>query len=345
MSQAHVKPARFVRCDPEMATSQLFVPLSKARQRPPLQFTIESKSGRKRLRFSAREALGIPEQTLFLVLLELAQEHYGTRPAELTVINPTRAQGLSAYLWQTLHDGHPVNSGESIYVQTTWYEVGHRCGSLGGRARHLRREQLQRLSEVVVWEEDDEAQNAFRQSRLVSVWLGDDRVLHLAVNVRLARAIMGGQYVPVSLRERLELATDTAQALHASLSARIRFGHSWRFGVDTLVHQLYPGSDAAPGGTLRRRRKLVRDALEQVGGLLGWSVEWAANQVALVTRKPFKVDGVTRRERPRMQPAVLHAFQTQPNPRDCADVFDATCFLEGVTDSPPSWTIGHNHGD
>lgn len=346
MSKAPSKPARLVCCDPATALSQLFVPLAKSGGRPPLNLVYVAKSGGAKLRFSAREALGMPEQTLLLVLLELAQEQYRSRPHELAVISPSTAHGIGAYLWRTLHEGHLETSGESLHIETSWHELAGRCGSRGGRSRQLRKEQLQRLSEVAIWEEGGDALHSFRQSRLVSVWSGDDQRLHLAVNVRLARAVMGGQYAAVSLVERLELSTDTAQALHAFLSASIQPGHAWSFRVDTLMQRFYAGKREVPQGTRRRRRKLVRDALAMIGGLTDWEVTWTADDIASVSRKRAAVSRLPSRQGlPGIQPMGTDEAPALQEAGNVVDVFDATCFLTSVTDSPSVGAFSHDGMD
>ena len=68
------KPLRVVRLAPQFGLCTLFRPLAKSKSgRPTLDMTYQY--GRLSLRFSAKEALGVPEQTLLLVLLELAAEH------------------------------------------------------------------------------------------------------------------------------------------------------------------------------------------------------------------------------------------------------------------------------
>lgn len=343
MSHAVSKPPRFIRCDPATAACPLFRALPKVHERPPLDVAYRSKNGGPSLRFSAREALGMPEQTVLLVLLELAQERYLHRPSELTVITPW-SFGIGQHLWQALHEGHPGYSGETIYVRTSWHVLCGRCGSRGGRAQRLRKEQVRRLCEVTVWEEDVDALNSFRQSRLVSVWHGDDIGLHLAVNVRLARAVMGGHYVALSLRERLELNTDTAQALHAFLSAVIRLGRRWRFRPDTLMKRLWPKEDSAiPAGTVTSRRKAVRDALAQIGALDGWDVTWPKGDVASVSRRPAKVTGITKDgTSSQSQPRTPGVESPRDAAGDIAESFDVSRLLATVDDSPSPGTIDHD---
>jgi len=276
---------RIVRLDPATGLSALFRPLPKTKVRPTLDVEYRPKNGGLTLRFSAREALGMPEQTLLLTLLELAQEHY-ERNVQQTVVIDRYSAGISRDLWLAIHEGQFALDGETLHIRTSWHELAGRCGSHGGRSQKLREEQLRRLCEVVVWEQADDGLRSFRQSRLVSVVQGNDLRLHVSINCRLANAVMGKLYAQLSLAERQTLATDTALAVHAFLSTTLRPGGKMSIGVETLVQRLWsdlPGS--VPEGTRRARRKAVRDALEAVGTLDSWSVAWSRAGVATIRRK------------------------------------------------------------
>jgi hypothetical protein len=292
------------------------------------------------LRFSAREALGMPEQTLLLALLELAQEQYAQVARDAVVID-RRATGIGQDLWRAIHDGQAAADGETLHIRTSWYELAGRCGSRGGRSQELREAQLRRLCEVVVWEKTDDVLHSVRQSRLVTLWHGNDVRLHLAVNCRLAGAVMGGLYAQVSMRERQELATDTAQAVHAFLSTTLRAGRSLKVRVETLMQRLWDDSGVTPEGTLRARRKAVRDSLMAVGGLRGWHVEWPRPDMADITRR-----AVRSRQHPgtigNAGPVVAALDDgLKVNSQAIGETFDATQFMRPVADSPSPCTIGN----
>lgn len=331
-------PLRIVRYDPATGLSQLFRPLPKTKTRPTLDVVYRPAQGGMTLRFSAREALGMPEQTLLLVLLELAQEQYAQVARDVVVIDRC-ATGIGQDLWRAMHDGQAAVEGETLHIRTSWYELAGRCGSHGGRSQQLREEQLRRLCEVVVWEKANDALNSVRQSRLVTLWHGNDVRLHLAVNCRLAGAVMGGLYAQVSMRERQDLATDTAQAVHAFLSTTLRAGRSLKVGVETLMRRLWDASGVIPQGTLRARRKAVRDSLVALGRLPGWGVAWPRVEVAEITRRAVRArqqPGTIGNARP-----VAAALEDAPQAVSTAMVerFDATRFLQRVGESPSPGTI------
>lgn len=276
-------PRRQVQLYPPVGLSLLFRPIPKAQLRPSLDVRYQLGGG-SCLRFSAREALGVPEQTLLLVLLELAAEQFARRPGDAVMDGTERgevAQALWSRLHQTVCDG-ASRPPETLRLSCTWLELNRRCGcGSGGSLTASRRESLRRLCEVVVWEERA-PRCLTKQSALVGWVLGDDQRVHVALNHRLAAALMGGQYAPVLLTERLALRSDTGMAVHAFLSTCVRRGNSLQIAVDTLLKRLWPDQEKpVPPGTHRRRHRDVRQALKAVGNLADWSVEWLGTKAII----------------------------------------------------------------
>ncbi len=297
MKTHHSSDRRIVHYHQPVGLSALFRPLPKndgPHGRPPLDVTYRAATGGPTLRFSAKSALGIPEQTLLLVILELAKEQFSERANEM-VVDCASTGGVARELWSRLNKcGADVN-GRTLRLETTWYELNRRCGSgTGGSVRDMREVQLERLCEVVVWEHDSDISNTKRQSYLV-VWLtGDDKRIHLAVNATLASALLGMPYAQVSLAERLALGRDIARALHTFLSVTLPYGRHLKVKVETLIERLWPGSfDTALRGTHRKRRTDVRDGLNEIGRLKGWEVVWARDDLAEVRRCSLGVTDMT----------------------------------------------------
>jgi hypothetical protein len=240
------------------------------------------------LRFSAREALGAPEQTLLLVLLELAHEQHRRRPLEHMLDHTRGRSGVGCQLWSALHAGcmaPMAGAPPALMLSCSWSELHRRCGaaSAGGSLTESRRRSLVRLCEVTVWERDN-ATRTVRSCRLVSWLIGDDQRVHVAINYRLAAALLAPGYAQVLLSERLRLPSQTAMLLHAFLSTCLGAGKTMPVGYQTLADRLWPLSGAAvPPGTRRRRLCDVRAALRAIGRLEGWRVELGA-EVATVSR-------------------------------------------------------------
>ncbi len=286
---------RVVRLAQPFGLCQLFRPLAKDRRpRPTLdeQFEYDGVS----LRFSAREALGAPEQTLLLALLELAHEQHRRRPNE-HMLDETDRSEVGTLLWSALHAGAPaplVNAPPTLMLHCSWSELHRRCGStsLGGAVTETRRQSLARLCEVTVWERI-ESTRTLRSCQLVSWLVGDDQRVHIALNHRLAAALLAPGYAQVLLSERLRLPSQTAMLVHAFLSTCLGVGKGMLIGHDTLVERLWPSGEAkVPAGTQRRRLSDVRAALRAIGRLERWEVALGAT-VATVRRIALKASAET----------------------------------------------------
>lgn len=286
--KAEKESPRVVRHDPQIGLSTLFRPLPTG-PRPKLDVTYEPARGGVVLQFSGKDALGIPEQTLLLVLLEVAQEHRYKSDGAVLCANAETSIGRE--LWGALYRDSKGTLPSTLYFSTTWYELASRLGCRpGGSRQELLQVQLKRLCECVVWEKYS---NREFQSFLVAMVRGDDKRVHVALNVRLADAIWEDHYMPVSLSERLQLKANISRALHAHFSVWLRAGERQRVGIDTLVERLWPrmigqggnARGAVPEGTVRRRRSEVRSALREIDTLENWSIEDVDASVATVLRE------------------------------------------------------------
>lgn len=277
----HRAPVRYL---PAAGLSTLFRPLAKCPQRPALNVGYQMSNGGT-LHFSAREALGVPEQTLLLAILQLAGEQY-TDLGKAATVGADDHRELPSRLWSEMYPDGGVNMPSTVMVRTTWKTLNQRCGSGdGGSITAMRRTCLQRLCEVVVWEEGH-GRRRTRQSFLM-VWVeGDDRHVHLALNHRLASVFFDGQYAKLWMQERLRLPSDLAMLVHAFLSTCIRPGHHLSIGIATLAERVWPHDHkTAPEGTKRRRSIELRQVLRAIGRLGHWSVVLDAKRdVALVHR-------------------------------------------------------------
>ena len=294
MSAAISVAQRVVRYHPPVGLSTLFSPLPKRGERPTLGVTYQPQVDGPSISFSAKSALGIPEQTLLLVLLELAQEQF-TAFQNAVVLNADVDNDIGRELWAMLNRGEASAEGQTLRLETTWYELNRRCNSgTGGSTKQLRMEQLRRLCEVVVWETSAGPERKERQSYLVA-WLVSDKLrIHLALNCRLASALFGQPYAQVSLKERLELGKDIPMALHAFFSTTLSCGNHLKIKIETLVERLWPsGLKTTPKGTHRRRLTDVKFALLALSQLANWSVEWEGERLFCVTRKHASVRDMT----------------------------------------------------
>lgn len=283
MMSAELK--RIVRQDPAVGLTALFRPLAKG-ARPKLDVSYSPKDKSLVLRFRGPDALGIEEQTLLLVLQELAQRHQ-------TLLTTSSQHPAEVKLREALFRGTVGTVPDTLHFATTWSELLSLSGiKHGGTTQKTLQGQLRRLCECVVWEHYPNSRTVF-QSFLVAMVRGDDKRVHVALNVRLAEAICEAHYMPVSLSERLHLQSPGARALHAFFSVWMRPGEARRAYLVTLAERLWPlagsGATAAPSivpkSTARRRLADVRNFLDEINSLEGWTVTLdAARALAEVKR-------------------------------------------------------------
>lgn len=81
----------------------------------------------------------------------------------------------------------------------------------------------------------------------------------------------------ISLRERFQLKTDVARAIHAFLSATMQPGLPLKINYSTLQERFWPEKHETPASTQRSQRKLVKDALAEIANLEGWEVKTVLN--------------------------------------------------------------------
>lgn len=294
MSDGTTDDARVVRYAPPFGLSLLFQSLPKKGPRGRLEVTYAPSKGPTRFKYSGGSALGIPEQTLLLALLEVGQARLNQHP-EATILSSETLAPAGQELWKILNHGQSNDARATVFFQTSWFELASQCGlTTGGSVQKTLRAQLMRLCETIVWEYEGKSETPVAQSYLVAWLKADERQLYLAVNFRLAAALFGDRYSPVSMTERLALHSDIARASHAFLSTTIGPGKSLNIGVDKLARRLWPKrSVATPASTLRRQNMDVRDAFAEIDCLPAWTVSIDTNDVARVLRASTGVRDMT----------------------------------------------------
>ncbi|CAG9179216.1 replication protein C, IncQ-type [Cupriavidus pinatubonensis] len=309
MSAANVRP-RIVRYDPMLPSAGLFRSVGN-HARPKLDVECEFNGVIWRLR--GPDLLGVPEQTLLLVLMELASEQCrpgkASEPEVPELHEALRMSGFAAPLGEA---SEPV--ANLAVLSVSYRELNRRCGRLddGGASATQIRKELERLCEVTVWAKMPDGRQL--SSRLLHWRRGDRQGVEVVLNWRLTEILVGRQFSPVSLTERLQLSSDIARALHCVLSVRIRPGGAQSFHLETLASYVW-AEDAVAASTVRRRRQLLRDALQEIDSLGGWLIREDERSIdrfkpMLVVRKG---NAKQPREKPRSGPsgrttsATVHA--------------------------------------
>lgn len=250
---------RLVRYDTALATAGVFCSLPNG-PRPKLDITCEFAG--LTWRWRGPDRLGISEQTLMLVLLELAQEQVDEKGHGARI----------AMMEDALYPSDETRRPPVVSLRVSFAELCRRLGreATGGSASRQIRRELERLCEVTVWMSAEKDKQI--SSRLLAWRRSDSAGVDVVLNWRLAEVLFGGQFSPVSLGQRLSLTTDCARALHCSLSVRMRPGDTMQFKLDTLAVYVWSGGDVADA-TVRRRRQEIRDALQQLGSIKGWTIK------------------------------------------------------------------------
>lgn len=278
------KEITFAKHDPAIALMPIVRPLF--RKQKPKGFDIRQEFGEFSIRMAGPYYMTPLDQSVLLALLGIA----GTE-SRLLASEPDN--DAEAALRDELKCSEGAIDENTIFVDTTLYRLSHLVYSARSNERYeLLQESIFRIKaitvEVSVEENDneerdetddgDEKRNKKRKlkrwgsSNLLSYAGGDGERVQVAVNWRLAQAVVGFdiQHVRISLEERHALNNGVAQIIHGWLSAWLKPGQARPIYTDTLAEKVY--GDRVTGATQRMRRKRIRDALELINELPGWSI-------------------------------------------------------------------------
>ncbi len=212
--------------------------------------------------FREFEALGADDQTVLLSILAMIAQHRQPLGAD----EATRVLALSG----------ESRTRESLYLVTSARQICRECGWAWSAKRwQWLQQSLTRLSATTY---DIRRQGVTRSAgTLIARMVREDGKIAVAINPVLARVWLDPTqqtlWAKVSLDERRTLSTDTAQVLHGWLCAWLRPGQSHTVQLGTLIPHVWPdNADTAAAGTRKARRYHLREALQQIGQLPGWSV-------------------------------------------------------------------------
>lgn len=179
----------------------------------------------------------------------------------------------------------------TLVVQDTYYHLAKEMGYAdpgSDRVKKLIRESIGRLWHVsfVITRGKE-----FEGYRILSRYQGNDGMVHVAINPRLARAIMGDRYIRLDLNEVRQLKSDVALLMHQRLCGFIDAGKFAMVTMDSLMG--YAWHDflvEEKSSAMRMRRSKIRKGLDEIAALPGWSVDEVRNGVFRVSR-PAEIDG------------------------------------------------------
>lgn len=281
--------ARIVRLAPVFGHSHLFQALAKG-AKGPAHDECRGHAG-KRFRIQAPLALGTPEQTLLLALLDVAAEQHRHNPRQC-LLEADDGGEVARNLWAALYPAGAApraQAAPTLMLRTSWAELQRRCGgsNLGGTVLAARRRGLTRLAEVLV-SETAHAGTPGHTCRLLGFWVDGDACVHVALNHWLAAALQEPGYAQVSLCERLQLRSQAAMLTHVFLSSSLSPGNTITIKYETLVQRLWADAehDVAPS-THRRRLSDAQSALKAIASLPGWRITLEPSKAKVTRLRPI----------------------------------------------------------
>ena len=216
-------------------------------------------------------ALGADDLRVLLGLIAFAaiQDESG---AHILTPAPQSAQGIE--LRDLLEVTHAAKSQNACTVRCTYNDLAREIGYVGTRNTQMIKSVIERLALVTFFVREGLTKMSFR---LLSHSLVDGKGVAVALNPRLAAAIMGGRHVRIQIDEVRDLKSPAALLMHQRICAWLNPGKSSQVYLTTLVSYVYP--DSANGPTHRKRCHTVRVGLEELGKLRGWKVHIGAKCV------------------------------------------------------------------
>jgi hypothetical protein len=179
-------------------------------------------------------------------------------------------------LWRKLGHQKHVFRPELVRVVTSFRRLALMVSEHdGGCNLEEVRACLRRLSETTVWVRVGKLEGS---SRLLGWEVGDDNDVVLALNWRLTQALQGSSYARISIAERSRLGSERAKALHAVLSCKVDRGSAWDGRLEHLQRYLW-GDTLTEGATRRQRHGRLREALDEIHRLPGWTASVNGDKV------------------------------------------------------------------
>ena len=146
-----------------------------------------------------------------------------------------------------------------------------------GNAYKISEERLERLSVVSYFDYGPVRANSRRsclgakQQLLFYRGSEADDELVIVVNARLSEAILGKHFTRIPLQDYLSLEKDTAKILFVRLCSWLRNPGENHIHLNKLLPWIYL-EEAEEPSTQSMRKTRLRDALEQIGRLPGWTI-------------------------------------------------------------------------
>lgn len=217
----------------------------------------------ERLEFGGKEPLGAPELRVLQGLIAMAG------PSGLLLSPEPKTEGGQQLrlLLETKFDAAQANA---LVAKGSFRSLARAIGYADVENTKGIQESIERLWGVSVIAQKGGKRMGFR---LLSSYDSDssDGRLHVALNPRIAQAIMGeARHCRISLHEVRALKSDPARLIHQRLCGWIDVGKSGTVTMETLCS--YAWLDEASAEAVKKRKQATRKALLELAEL-GWTVD------------------------------------------------------------------------
>lgn len=270
----------------------LFRSLQKGeRRRAKLDVVYDFGDGR-RVEFSGPEPLGADDLRILQGLVAMAG------PAGL-VLSPEPQTEAGRQLRLSLEPKWDAIRQDAMVVRGSYRALAREVGYANVDNAKPIRDCIERLWKVSVIVQEGKRRQGFR---LLSEYASDERdgKLYVALNPLLARAVMGGQHVRISMDEVRGLRTDAARLIHQRLCAWIDPGKSGRADIDTLCGYVWP-TEARSMASVKKRRHTARLALSEL-----IQVGWRLREYAKDKWEIWRPGDGGHRQRPTLTVSIPH---------------------------------------
>lgn len=216
----------------------------------------------ERLEFKGAEPLGAPELRVLQGLIAMA----GPSGLLLSSDPKTESGQQIRLLLETKFD---AIHADALVAKGSFRGLARTIGYADVENTKGMQESIERLWGVSVIAQKNGRRMGFRLLASYDSEEGEGR-LHVALNPRIAQAIMGGkQHCRISLKEVRALRTDPARLIHQRLCGWIDAGKSGKVTIETLAGYVWVG-EASPSA-VRQRRVSIRKSLSELKEL-DWTI-------------------------------------------------------------------------
>lgn len=243
--------------------------------------------GNTTIKFWGPEPLGADDMRILQGLVAMAAvPNEITKGILLLQSDPKTDQGTQ--LRQLLHTQFDASGKDALIVKGSFSQLAREVGYAvadGGSAFKAIRACLERLWSVSVIVDVDGRRQGFR---ILSEYRSDsaDGKLFVALNPRLADAVVGNHYLRIEMAEVRNLNTDPARLMHQRLHW-INAGRTERVTLDTLCSYVWP--DECQAEAMKKRRQIARKALEELAKI-GWEhTEYSSGKFSITRPKTSNI--------------------------------------------------------